>query len=116
MSPRLAGQNKRFSPRRGASTELTKTLSAITSTNDTSNPRVLPRYQSRLTKLTSINSVTGESVTSRKKKTSRIRVERQVKRMPAPAAKTSNPKAMMSFDSMDPIVRQFDQRLRQELS
>src|SRR6185437_5853526 len=68
IQPKLAGQNQRFSPGRGRISVLTSTLNEITSTIETSNPHVVPRYHSLLTKLTSIYSVTADNVTIRKKK------------------------------------------------
>src|ERR1044072_7807062 len=92
-TPRLAAQNQRFSPNRGRMNELAKTLSEMTSTSDTSNPHVVPRYQSLLTKLTSINSVTDDNVTIRKKKTSRMRCEMLVSRIPPHVPPSSNASA-----------------------
>ena len=70
--------------------ELAKTLSEITSTSDTSNPHVVPRYHSLLTKLTSIISVTDDKVTMKKKKISRMRCERLVSRIPPNAPPSNN--------------------------
>src|SRR6185437_7270755 len=100
MNPRLAGQNHRFSPRRGRMNELASRLNERTSTKDTSYPHVVPRYQSLLTKLTSMYSVTGDNVTIRKNTRSRMRYDKDVSRIPPIVAHTSNPSAIKSFCSI----------------
>src|SRR5437762_10355766 len=101
MTPKLAGQYNRRSPRRGKSTEPMSTLNESTSTNDTSKPRVVPRYQSRLTKFTSISSVTAESETMPTKNTLRTQRDTQLNNTPPPAATSSSTIAIKSFRSID---------------
>src|SRR5581483_10315667 len=58
------------------------------------------RYQSRLTKLMSTRSVTADSVTSRKKKRSRMRCEMDATSTPPQVAASSRAMPMKSFCSM----------------
>src|SRR5581483_3337431 len=100
MNPKLAGQYQRRCPSCGRSNELNRTLSARMSTVENSNPRVVPRYHSRLTKLTSRCCVVMVNTTSRKKNRSRKRREMVAAKMPhkTAAGRTVKPRKFLASD------------------
>src|SRR5262245_45753951 len=99
MKPKPAGQHQREQPFLGNKNELMKTLRAITSINEISTQRVLPRYHQRLKKFTSKRSETTARAVIRKNAISRARCETQVSPTQPISATANSIKARKSFNS-----------------
>ena len=93
---RLAGQLNRVSPLRGRSHIARKSASATMSRKETSNPRVVPRYHSRLTKFTFSPGVSTiiEPKTSAKNPQSRTRREYNITAVQTGTATRMSARAM----------------------